>query len=103
MVSTVPLAPAPKTTPPLLPVAVNDKVPCAVIVPDVVMAALLETEKLFPLDAPEPTFNVAPPVPIQLTSPVVLAVKLVVVPVKVLISPEPDLRFKLVDVIEPPV
>jgi len=75
----------------------------AVIAPEVVRAALLETLMLLPVELPLPILRAVPPVPAQMTLPVVLNVRLVVVPVRVLILPEPEARFRLVVLIEPPV
>jgi hypothetical protein len=87
----------------LFPVVNNPSVPVAVIAPEVVRAALFETETLFPVDVGLPMLRAAPPVPTQLTLPVVLKVKLLVVPVTLVMAPEPEDRFKFVAVIEPPV
>ena len=98
----VPVALAPRAMLPLTAVVVSDKVPVAVIDPDVTRAALLDTEKLCPVDAPGPIVNV-PPLLVYVTSPVVLAVRLLMDPFSVLILPEPEDRFNVVAVIEPPV
>ncbi len=103
-VTIVPLALAPREMlPPVPPVVDKPKVPVAVMLPDVVRLALLETETLSPVDDPPPILSVAPPDPAQVTSPVVLKVKLVVVPVNVVIAPDPEVKFKFVAVIEPAV
>jgi len=81
----------------------SNNVPEALIVPDVVRLALLETEILSPVELPLPILRAVPPVPAQVTLPVVLNVKLLVEPVRVLILPEPEARFRLVVLIEPPV
>src|SRR5579872_1957625 len=90
----------------LLPAVVDrDKVPEAAMAPEVVSPALLDTLILLPEEPPLPMFKVEPPEAAQVTLPEVLNVKLLVVPVRVLISPEPELRFKLVAarLAEPPV
>src|SRR6202021_2665538 len=102
-VTEVPLAPAPNEIPPLLAVVDKANVPLAVIAPEVVNPALLDTDTLSPVEVPLPTLRAAPPVPAHVTLPVVLNVRLLVDPVKVVILPEPDVRFKLVAVIEPAV
>ena len=101
-VTAVPVADAPSATLPLFALVTNDNVPLAVIAPDVVSAALFDTDTALPADVPAPIFSAAPPVPAHVTFPVVLNVRLVVVPVSVDIAPEPDVRFKLVVVIDPP-
>lgn len=103
IVTTVPLAPAPSAMAPFPAVVDKPRVPVAVIVPLVVKSALLETETSSPVDEPDPILSVVPPEPTQVTSPVVLKVKLVVVPVSVVIAPDPDFKFNVVAVIEPPV
>jgi hypothetical protein len=103
MITTVPPALAPNVMPPLAAVLKMFKVPDAVMAPDVVIPALLDIETLFPLEGPLPIFGVLPPVPTKVTLPVVLNVKLLVVPVTLVMSPEPEVRFKFVAVIEPPV
>jgi len=75
----------------------------AVIEPDVVRLALLDTLMLLPVELPLPILRAVAPVPAQVTLPVVLKVKLLVEPDKVLILPEPEVRFKLVEAMEPPV
>src|ERR1700719_1757277 len=101
IVSTVPLALAPKAILPLLAVVDRAKVPEAVIAPDVLNPALLVTDTLLPVEVPLPTLSAAAPEPTHVALPDVLNVKLLVVPVRVVISPEPEVRFKLVAVIEP--
>jgi len=81
----------------------RESVPEALIAPEVDRAALFETEILLPLELPLPILSAAPLIPVQVTLPVVLNVRLVVVPVKVLIFPEPEARFKFVAVIAPDV
>jgi len=103
-VTTVPLALAPKAIEPFEPALVDsDNVPVARIVLEVVSAALLETVTLLPVELPLPIFRAVPPVPTQVTLPAVLKVRLLVVPVSVLMLPEPEIRFKLVAVIAPAV
>ena len=101
-VTEVPLTLAPKPIEPLA-VVERDNVPLAVIAPEVVSPALLDTETVLPAEVPLPILRAAPPEPAQVTLPVVLKVKLVVEPVRVVIAPEPEVRFKLVAVIEPDV
>lgn len=98
--TTVPVALAPRAIPDADPFAVNVKGPVAVIEPLVVREASLVTEKLLPVEEPGPMFNEEPPLPTQVTVPVVLAVKLAVLPVNVPMLPEPETKFKNVDVIE---
>jgi len=88
---------------PLPAVVDKDNVPAAVIAPEFVRAALLETFMLLPEELPLPMLRAVPPVPAQVTLPVVLNVKLLVEPVKVLILPEPEVRLRLVAVMEPAV
>ena len=101
-VTAVPEADAPSATLPLFALVTNDNVPFAVMAPEVVRAALLETDTAFPVDVPAPILRAEPPVPAHVTLPDVLNVRLEVVPVRVVIAPEPDVRFKLVVVIDPP-
>ena len=101
IVSTVPEALAPKLILPLLAVVDIANVPVALIAPDVVNAALFDTVILFPEELPPPIFNAVPPLPAHVTFPLVLNVRLLVLPVKVDIFPEPDVRFKLVAVTDP--
>jgi len=68
----------------------------AVIEPEVVRAALLETLMLLPVELPLPILRAVLPVPAQVTLPLVLNVRLLVEPVRVLILPEPEARFRLV-------
>jgi hypothetical protein len=89
--------------PPLFAFVTSDNVPEAVIAPVVVSPALFETDTALPVDVPAPIFSVVPPVPAHVTLPDVLNVRLDVVPVSVAIAPEPDVRFRFVVVIEPPV
>ena len=100
-VTAVPVAEAPSVTLPLFAFVTNDKAPPAVIAPEVVRAALLETETALPVDVPAPILRAAPPIPAHVTLPEVLNVRFDVVPVSVVMAPEPDVRFKLVVVIEP--
>jgi hypothetical protein len=99
----VPETLAPRLILPLLAVVDNDSVLVAVITPEVVNPALLDTDTLLPVEVPLPTLRAVPAEPTQVTFPEVLNVRLLVDPVNVLISPEPELRFKLVAVTEPPV
>src|SRR6202166_3393756 len=101
-VTAVPEADAPNATLPLLALVTNDRVPDAVIPPEVVRAALFETDTALPVDVPAPIFSAAPPVPAHVTLPVVLNVRFDVVPVSVVMAPEPEVRFKFVVVIDPP-
>lgn len=100
-VSTVPLALAPNAMPPLFAVVDRPSVPVAVIDPDVVSAALLETATLLPVDEPAPIFNAVPDVAAHVTLPVVLKVRLLIVALRVDIAPDPEVKFKLVAEIEP--
>ena len=102
-VTAVPVAEAPSVTLPLFAFVTNDKAPPAVIAPEVVRVALFDTDTALPVDVPAPIFSAAPPVPAQVTLPEVLKVRFVVEPVSVVMAPEPDVRFKLVVVIDPPV
>ncbi len=103
-VTAVPLALAPRAIEPFEPALVDsDNVPAATMVLEVVSPALLEMVTLLPVELPLPMFKAVPPVPTQVTLPVVLKVRLLVVPVRVLMLPEPEIRFKLVAVITPAV
>jgi len=73
-----------------------------VIAPEVVSAALFDTDTALPVDAPLPILRAVPPVPAHVTLPEVLNVRFVVVPVSVAMAPEPEVRFKFVVVIDPP-
>jgi len=101
-VTAVPAAEAPNVTLPLFAFVTNDKVSLAVIAPVVVSVALFDTDTALPVDVPEPILSAEPPVPAHVTLPEVLNVRFDVVPVSVVIAPEPDVRFRLVVVIEPP-
>jgi len=86
----------PRVILPLPAVVDRANVLAAVIEPEVVRAALLETLILLPVELPLPILRAVPPVPAQVTLPVVLNVRLLVEPVKVLILPEPEVRLRLV-------
>ena len=103
IVTAVPPALAPNVIAPLLAVVDKDNVPEALIAPEVLKPALLDTEIILPLELPPPIFKAVPPLPTQVTLPAVLNVRLLVDPVRVVILPVPEARFKLVAVIEPAV
>src|SRR6202166_4046108 len=86
-VTAVPEADAPSAMLPLLAFVTNDRVPDAVIAPEVLSAALFETDIALPVDVPAPIFSAAPPVPAHVTLPVVLNVRFDVVPVSVVMAP----------------
>lgn len=89
----------PIDTPAVPAVEFNCKSPVTVIAPLVVIApALLITKLEPPVEELGPMLR-AEPVPVQLTVPVVFAVKFVVLPVRVVMLPEPDFKFKSVAVI----
>jgi len=102
-VTAVPLALLPNAIAPLLAVVDKAKVPVAVIEPELERAALLDTDTLLPVELPLPILRAVPPVPAQVTLPVVLNVRLLAEPVKVFILPEPEARFRLVVLIDPPI
>jgi len=104
-VTAVPEALAPRFIELLLePRVDNDNVPAAVIVPVVDKAALLlDTIMLLPVEAPPPILRAVALLPFHMTLPVVLNVKLLVVPPRVNMLPLPETRFKLVALIKPPV
>jgi hypothetical protein len=86
-----------------LPVVDNPRVPVAAIAPETLSAELLETKTLLPVDEAPPMLSAMPLLPVQLTLPVVLKVRLDVEPVKLVMLPEPERRLRFVAVTEPPV
>ena len=63
---------------------------------------MFDTDTALPVDVPAPIFSAEPPVPAHVTLPVVLNVRFDVVPVSVVIAPEPEVRLRFVVVIDPP-